>query len=263
MMEYTHLNYSCRGPVATIELNAPQTLNAFDEAMCDELSAALQDAGTDSSIRSVVLTGAGKIFSSGGDIKEMAAACRNGDNIFDVTVTKLDHAVRQIVTMPKPVVASVFGAVYGAAFNLALACDFCIASEGASFCQAFWKIGLVPDAGGLYLLSRVLGIRRATQLVMLGTPVSASEGKQWGFVYEVCPRQALQDRTQALSDRLASGPTYAYGRMKELLYAAQFSGFDAYLKEEIAAQYACGFTDDYRNGIFSFLEKQEPEFSGN
>ena len=98
---------------------------------------------------------------------------------------------------------------------------------------------------------------------MLGKPVSASEGKELGFVYEVCPKQALQDRTQALSNQLASGPTYAYGLMKKLLYEAQFTGFDAYLKEEIAAQYACGFTADYRNGITSFLEKREPEFFGN
>ncbi len=261
-MKYTHLQTHKKGAVASILLDAPRTLNAFDETMCDEVLAALQQASADPEVRAVVLSGAGRIFSAGGDVKEMAEVCRAGCNILERTVTKIDDIVRLMLTMPKPIIASVFGAVYGAAFNLALACDLCIASEDAAFCQAFWKIGLVPDAGGLFLLSRTVGIRRAMQLAMLGTPVSAAEGKALGFVCEVCERDALPHRTQVLAERLAAGPTYAYGQMKSLLYASQFTDLDAYLKQEASAQYACGFTEDYRTGIFSFLEKREPEFQG-
>jgi trans-2-decenoyl-[acyl-carrier protein] isomerase len=261
-MEFLQIQYSKSNAIATITLNTPQNRNAFNERMCNEVCAALQDASEDASIRAIVLTGTGKAFSGGGDIKEMANACKDGQNIFRVTVAKILELTKWIITAPKPVIASVSGAVAGAAFNIAIACDFCIATENATFIQAFANIGLIPDAGGLFLLSRSIGVNRAMQLAMLGTPVSAAEGKELGFVYQVCRAEQLEAETASLARRLANGPTFAYGRMKQLLYESQYTGYDAYAEKEVEAQYQCGFTDDFKEGIFSFTEKRKPEFHG-
>ena len=262
-MKYTHIDYSISSGIATIALNAPQSLNAFDETMSDEVCAALRVASASPGVKVIVLTAVGKAFSAGGNIKEMVSACRENKNIFDVTAAKIAEVTKLILVSPKPVIASVFGAVAGAAFNIAVACDFCIAAENAKFIQAFVNIGLIPDAGGLFVLSRSIGVSRAIQLAMLGTPVSASEGKELGFVYEVCSEGDLEARTKALAERLAAGPGYSYGSMKKLLYAAQFDGFDEYVAKEVEAQYRCGFTNDFKEGIFSFVEKRKAEFQGN
>lgn len=261
-MSYTKIKYTVENSVATITLNSPQNLNAFDETMSDEMCAALAAAGEDEAVKAVVITAEGKAFSAGGDINEMVKGAKAGTVVFDVTAAKIANVTKQIVTLPKPVIASVFGAVAGAAFNIAVACDFCIAAENAKFIQAFVNIGLIPDAGGLFVLTRSLGISRAMQLAMLGTPVTAAEGKEWGFVYQVCPKEELAEQTAKLAERLAAGPTTSYSLMKSLVYAAQFAGYEEYTKQEVDAQYKCGFTHDFKEGVFAFTEKRKPEFNG-
>ncbi len=261
-MEYTRIQFCVENAVGQIVLNSPKNLNAFDETMSDEMCAALDAAMADESVKVIVISAEGKAFSAGGDIHEMVKGAQEDKVVFDVTAAKIADVTKKIVTTPKPVIASVFGAVAGAAFNIAVACDFCIAAENAKFIQAFVNIGLIPDAGGLFILTRSLGISRAMQLAMLGTPVTAAEGKEMGFVYQVCAKEDLAAETAKLAARLAAGPSTSYGLMKELVYTAQFAGFEEYTAKEVQAQYRCGFTHDFKEGVFAFTEKRKPEFNG-
>ena len=243
-------------------LNSPQSLNAFNDVMRDEMCAALDSASAEKTVKVIVIAAEGRAFSAGGDIKEMVRDAKAGVVAFDRTAAKIASVTKRIVTIPKPVIASVFGAVAGAAFNLVLACDLCIASEDTKFTQAFVKIGLIPDAGGLFILTRALGLSRARQLAMLGIPVTAAQGKELGFVYQVCSREELSNETAQLAAKLAAGPSTSYALMKNLIYQAQFASYEEYTKSEVAAQYQCGSTHDFQEAIFAFTEKRKPEFTG-
>ena len=174
-------------------------------------------------------------------------------------IAQVSHNIRRSA---KPVIASVFGAAAGAAFNIALACDFCVATENARFIQAFVNIGLIPDAGGMYLLTRAVGINKATHLAMLGTPIDAVQAFELGFVYKVCEEKELAAETEKLAQKLAAGPAQSYARIKELVFAAEFGDYAQYTKKEIESQLACGNTNDFEEGISAFAEKRKPRFTG-
>lgn len=261
-MNYTKIRYSISGGLATITLNSPANLNAFDEAMTNDMLAALDACDRDGAVRAVMINAEGKAFSGGGDIVEMVEGLKQGRVVFDVTADKIAQVSHKIKTSRKPVIASVRGAVAGAAFNIILACDFCIAAENAKFIQAFVNIGLIPDAGGLFLLSRAVGVNKAIQLALTGAVVTAAEAERLGFVYKTCPMEALEAETVALTAQLAAGPSAAYAAMKELLYESQFKDFEQYLPKEVKAQLAAGHTADFREGVTAFLEKRKPQFTG-
>lgn len=261
-MKFEHVLYSVADSKATITLNSPHNLNAFNEGMIRDVTEALECAEADEAVKVIVIDAEGKAFSGGGDIGEMGKALDEGKTPFDVTVGLIAELSRKIKTIGKPVITSVRGAAAGAAFNLALASDFCVAAENAKFIQAFVGIGLVPDAGGMYLLTRAVGVNKAVHLAMLGTPVTAAEALEYGFVYQVCPVEALGAETDKLAARLAAGPSKAYARIKEQVLAAQFGDFEEYIKVECAAQIASGNTKDYEEGIRAFLEKRKPVFTG-
>lgn len=259
-MAFTKLVYCVKDRVAWITLNSPKNLNAFDETMDEEVIDALTLCENDPAVRAVVLTGAGKAFSAGGDIGAMYAGIKKGDADFSGEVRKIAGVSMGIKRLSKPVIAAVHGAVAGAAFNIALACDFCIAAENASFMQAFVNIGLIPDAGGLFLLSRAVGVNKAMELAMTGHPVSAQEGKELGFVYQIVAPEELETAASKLANRLAAGPSTSYAEMKRLMWEAQFRDMERYVTEEVKGQLHCGDTADFKEGVCAFVEKRKPQY---
>ena len=162
--------------------------------------------------------------------------------------------------LPKPVVMCTDGAVAGAAFNMVLAADMCVASTNSRFIQAFVNVGLAPDAGGMYLLSRAVGINRAMQLAMTGEAVTAEKGKEYGFVYKVCEPEILERTTNRLVQRLAKGPVQSFRAMKQMMWASFFTNFEEYAELEVKIQNSLGETEDFREGVRAFAEGRRPKF---
>lgn len=262
-MSFTVLTYEVKDQVAQIMLNRPKAYNSFNSLLCEELLAALEAAEHDTAVSVVTIQGMGKAFSAGGDIKEMHQSIK--DNELD-TIGHMAKLVFQIALtmkkMSKLVIVGTQGPVAGAAFNLVLAADLCIAADTSQFIQAFVKIGLVPDGGGMYLLTRSLGINKAMQLAVMGEVVSAEVGKDLGFVYQIVPEAELNAAVQRLAGELAQGPYRSYQTMKALIWESEFKQFESYGQVESQAQGQLGYTEDYKEGIQSFVDKRKPNFTG-
>lgn len=257
-MAFKKIEYSVNGGVASIVLNSPKNLNAFDEDMIDDVTAALDQCAADAAVKVVVISGAGKGFSAGGDLNMLSS----GTVDFGSEIQKAGQIALKLRTLPKPIIAALHGPVAGAGANIALGCDFRIASEDAKFVQAFVNIGLVPDAGGLYLLTRVLGVARATDLTMSGRPVDAQEALAIGMVNKVVPREALEEQVAKFAARMAAGPALAYAGIKALVFESEFKDFETYLKQEEAHQVRCGGSQDFKEGVAAFMGKRKPNFQG-
>jgi 2-(1,2-epoxy-1,2-dihydrophenyl)acetyl-CoA isomerase len=246
------------GAVLTITLNRPDVLNAFNQAMHEGLAAVLKEARSDE-VRAVVLTGAGRGFCVGQDLTEFREA--PGD-IAD-RLRRLYHPnVRAIRSLDKPVIAAVNGAAAGAGLSIACACDLRVAADSASFVPAFISIGLIPDSGGSYFVTRLLGYARAFEWMTSGRKLSAAEAHDWGLVSEVVEADRLADRAGELAGTLAAMPTRGIGMTKRLFDRALTSTFDEQLELEAQLQSAATKTDDFREGVAAFLEKREPRFTG-
>jgi 2-(1,2-epoxy-1,2-dihydrophenyl)acetyl-CoA isomerase len=248
--------------VLTLTLNRPDRLNAFSPAMLDGLLAALQRAGSDPEVGAVVLTGAGRGFCAGGDVKGMA---ERGDRGFEERVEELRsrHAIPKLLrTMPKVVVAMINGPCVGAGFSLALACDLRIAARSAKLGTAFAGVGFSGDFGGSWSLTRLVGTARARELYYLGTMLEAAEAERLGIVTRVVADDALRAETMALAQRIADGPRVALGYMKRNLHAAETEGFETVLDMEAEHQTRTGLTDDHREARQAFVEKRRPVFRG-
>jgi 2-(1,2-epoxy-1,2-dihydrophenyl)acetyl-CoA isomerase len=244
--------------VATITLNRPESLNALNVAMRRELSTALKAASRDDGVRCLVVTGAGRGFCSGADLRGGSAE-RQFRRVVTNEYNPLIAAIRQ---MPKPVIAAVNGVAAGAGVSLALACDLVWAAEEARFIQAFVKIGLVPDSGSTRTLVRALGRHRAAQLIFTGEPLSASEAHGAGLVNAVVPVAELHAAVAAIAAGLAAGPTRAIGYAKRLINHAEDASLDASLGMEAGLQELAGRTEDHAEGVAAFGEKREPRFVG-
>lgn len=254
--------YDLADGVATITLNRPEAMNSLIVESKLALRDALERAAADPEVRAVVLTGAGRAFCAGQDLKE------HGDNLAagrGLNGTVRDHynpVVRLISMLPKPVVASVNGVAAGAGASLAWACDLIIASEKASFLMAFAGIGLAPDSGASWTLQRLVGRAKAAELILLAEPVRAPQALELGLVNRVVPAEELAAETQALATRLAAGPTVAYGAIKSALdFAASHSLADA-LEREAELQDLCAKTADHQAATAAFLKKETPTFEG-
>lgn len=261
-MEFAKLKYSAANGIAFIILNSPQNLNALDEPMLDELSAVLDLCAGDETVKTAVISGEGDSFSAGGDIKVMLKILEGNLPNVSSGVRKLGEVAVKIRKLPKPVIASVKGAVAGAGFNLALLCDFRIAADNARFIQAFVNIGLIPDMGGVFLLTRMLGAARATELVMTGRMVNAEEALSLGLVTRVVPLEKLEEATLQLANKLSALPGAALGLMKDLVNSTAFTGFENHLDKETEYQVRCAGTADFKEGIKAFAEKRKPNFQG-
>ena len=251
------------GGVLTLTLNRPEKLNAFDMAMHAALRAGFARAGREDAVRAVLLTGAGRAFSAGQDLG--ARDPRSGGPAPDLGETLGQHynpLIRAIRALDKPVIAAVNGIAAGAGANIALACDIVLAADSARFIQSFAKLGLVPDAGGSWTLTHLLGEARAKALALTAEPLSARQAADWGLIWKALPDDMLMAEAQTLAAKLAQGPTFGYGLTKAAIHAASTNTLDAQLDLEQDYQRRAGFSADYAEGVAAFLEKRSPRFSG-
>ena len=247
------------GAVLTITLNRPDVLNALNAAMHAGLAAALKEAARDDDVRAVVLTGAGRGFCVGQDLSEFREA--PGD-IGDRLRSAYHPNVLAIRSLEKPVIAAVNGAAAGAGLSFACACDIRIAADSATFVPAFINIGLVPDSGGTYFVTRLLGPARAFEWLASGRRLSAAEAHAWGVVSEVVEADALMQRAAQLAAELAALPTRGIGMTKRLIDHTLTARLPEQLEREAQLQAAATLTHDFREGVDAFLEKREPRFRG-
>jgi 2-(1,2-epoxy-1,2-dihydrophenyl)acetyl-CoA isomerase len=245
--------------VLTITLNRPDVLNAFNAAMHKGLAAALKEARAPD-VRAVVITGAGRGFCVGQDLTEFKEA--SGDIGSRLRETYHPN-VRAIRALEKPVIAAVNGAAAGAGMSFACACDLRIAADAASFVPAFINIGLVPDSGGSYFVTRILGPARAFEWLTSGRKLTAVEAHAWGLVSEVVEPDALAARVAEIAAHLAALPTRGIGMTKRLIDHALNATLEQQLEREAELQTAATQTDDFKEGVAAFLEKRAPEFRGN
>jgi len=249
--------------VATITLNRPDKLNAFTTELHRALAAALDTVEGDETIRAVMLTGAGRGFCAGQDLAERAAIIAGGKVEGGKALeTWYNPLVRRLRRLEKPVVCAVNGVAAGAGANIALACDIVLAARSASFIQAFCRIGLVPDAGGSYVLPRLVGMARASALTLLGDKLPAEQAAAWGLIWRVVDDDALVAEATALAQHLARQPTRALALIKQALNASFANTLDEQLDLERALQMKAAATDDFREGVAAFLEKRPANFTG-
>jgi 2-(1,2-epoxy-1,2-dihydrophenyl)acetyl-CoA isomerase len=261
---YETILFKRDGGVATIALNRPEVLNAFNGRMHEELHDALDSAAADEEVRCVALRGEGRGFSAGADLKSEELSRGDGEppDLGEYLRRTYSQTIWKIIGMEKPVVAALHGPVYGAGVGIVLACDLRLAAESAKFSVAFIKIGLMPDAGVSFFLPRVVGLGRAIEMSMLGEVVDAEEAYRIGLVGKVVPDAKLEEETTALASKLAALPTRALAQIKQTLHASFESDLETALEREAEGQALCGYTQDHREGVAAFFEKREPNFTG-
>ena len=257
-MGWQTITVSEEGGVATLALNRPEVMNALSSALRRELLAALRDVQTRA--RAIVLTGTGRAFCSGQDLQDAMALGQ--DDLGRILAEEYEPLLMAIADCPVPTIAAVNGAAAGAGANLALACDVVIATESASFIQAFTRIGLIPDAGGTWWLPRQVGMARAMGAALFAEKVTARQAADWGMIWESVPDDAFAAHVATRAAQLAQGPTEAYRLLKRALRASPANDLPAQLALEAELQGQAGRTADFREGVAAFLEKRAPRFSG-
>ena len=260
MPTYQTLLYQITDGVCTITLNRPDVYNAFNEQMKKELNDALKEAEKDSAARCVVIRGAGdKAFCSGQDLKEHAGSKRSLKESLEKSYNPM---IRKIRTMEKPVIGMINGVAAGAGCSLALSCDMRIMSSNAKLIEVFIRIGLVPDSGSHWFLSRLVGMARAFEYATTGKDISAEEAERVGLVNKVVPPEKLEEETMSLAKKFAQAPTKAIGLIKRTLNKALYSDLDTLLDYEAYIQQIASETEDHQEGIKAFLEKRQAMFRG-
>lgn len=257
-MQYETITYAETDAVGVITLNRAEVMNALSSQMRAELLHAVKAAPK--SARVLVLTGAGRAFCSGQDLGDAAKLAS-----VDLERTLRDEyepLLRAIYDCPVPTISAVNGTAAGAGANLALAADVVIATQSASFIQAFTRIGLIPDAGGTYWLPRQIGAARAMGAALFADKISATQAAEWGMIYEAIPDADFASHWQARADQLAQGPTLAYRAVKQAIRASFGNDLDEQLALEAKLQGTCGQTRDFKEGVIAFLEKRTAQFEG-
>jgi len=253
------------GGIVTLTLNRPESLNAMNEAMMGEIERILIELEADTAVRVVVLTGAGRAFSSGGDQKrgaeEVPPSFFEGDR-GRALIERLNRCILRMQRLGKPIVGSINGVAAGAGMNIALATDLRIASETARFGEVFARVGLVPDGGGTYFLPRLVGSAKAMEMILLADIIDAQEALRIGLVNRMVPAEQLEQETLKLAERLAQGPTVAYGLAKTGLYQGLGMSLEDVLNMEARNQAIAARTPDRAEGVAAFLEKRPPRFTG-
>ena len=263
-MTFSTLLYEVNDGVASITLNRPDVLNAFDSAMRSQLRQAFEQVRDDDAVRAVILTGAGRGFSAGQDLRERLDAYKAGQQ--PVLGETLRHEYNPLILsmrqLPKPIVGAINGVAAGAGCSLALACDLRLAASDASFLQAFVRIGLVPDSGSSFFLPRLIGLARAAEMMFLAEPVSAQRALEIGLVNRVETPALLLPAARELAGKLGQLPTKAIGQAKRQLNLALSSGLEAVLDEEASGQAMASQTADHLEGVRAFVEKRPANFTG-
>ncbi|MFD1737168.1 enoyl-CoA hydratase-related protein [Bacillus salitolerans] len=255
---YETIKYSLENSVAWITLNRPDKLNAFNEQMNKEVQKALKTADQDENARCIVITGEGRAFCSGQDLEGVDESMDHGE----VLRTRYGPMMKQLAKVEKPIVAAINGVAAGAGLSLALACDFRLASEKASIMQAFIHVGLIPDSGNLYYLSKLVGHAKALELAVFGEKITALDAQSLGLVTKVVATDNWNDEVVSYAERLAQMPTKAIGLIKRNLHNSWHLTFDEYLELEAQGQRIAGLSMDHREGVTAFLEKRKPAFLG-
>jgi len=250
--------------IATIKLVDPDNYNALGKETAKQLLELLENLKNNSEVRCIIITGTGKSFSAGGNVKQFKASIEAGtpgqemDNLLQ-DLYKIAYVLR---LFPKPVIAAVNGWAVGAGMNLALSCDFIVASENAKFRQSFSKLALIPGFAGTILLSRQLTWQQAVEMSFFGDTYSAEQMKKLGFVNEVVPPERLEETSLQYAQRFAKGPTLAYARTKQLFFEALSTPLEEHLEHERQMQIKSAESEDYKIGVFALAEKKEPKFIG-
>jgi 2-(1,2-epoxy-1,2-dihydrophenyl)acetyl-CoA isomerase len=251
------------GGVTIITLNRPDRLNSFTVDMHGALRGALDQVARDAVCRAILLTGAGRGFCAGQDLSDRAVAPgKERRDLGESLEDRYNPLVRQMRAMPKPIIVAVNGVAAGAGANLALHGDIVLAAKSAKFIQSFAKIGLMPDSGGTWTLTHLLGEARAKGLAMLAEPLTAEQAAQWGLIWKTVDDDQLMAEARALAKHLAAQPTLALATIKRAVHAAATGTLDQQLDLERDGQRALGFTDDYAEGVAAFMEKRQPLFTG-
>ena len=248
--------------VATLTLNRPEVFNSFNREMALLLQKQLDAFGENPEIRAIVITGSGKAFCAGQDLKEVTTPSLH-PGFKKILEEHYNPIIDRIRAINKPIIAAVNGVAAGAGANIALACDIVVASEKASFIQAFSKIGLVPDSGGSFYLPRLIGFQRASALMLLGDKVAAQQARELGMVYKVFETETFQQQALDLAQEMAQMPTKALGLTKQLLNASFNNTLDQQLTLESTLQIQAANSNDYKEGVTAFVEKRKPNFKGN
>jgi len=264
MTDYKCLLYEVKDAIATLTLNRPERLNALGDTLRDDFYAAVLRASQDAAVRAIVVTGAGKGFCSGGDVKAMneLKEGRAERPLIDKVAPLRDRVLLAMRDAPQPVIAAVNGAAAGAGMNLALGCDIRLASTAAKSTQAFVKRGLHPDWGGTYFLPRLVGMAKACELIFTGDIIDAGEALRLGLVSAVYPPEELLPATYELARKISAGPPIAIRLAKRALYHSQDVDLRAALEFETFAQNIASETEDAREGIRAFVEKRPAAFKG-
>jgi len=262
-MTYSTLLYEVRDGVAWITLNRPNSLNALNLESARELHHVANRCGSDHAVRAVVLTGAGdRAFCAGGDVAGFAVDPDHVDLLIKEMTTYLDAAVSRLAWMDAPVIAMVNGVAAGAGLSLVACCDLAIAGENARFTSAYTQVGLAPDCGSTYFLSRIIGLRRCAELYLTNRVLSAREALEWGLVNQVVAAEALPETVSVLAGELAQGPTLAHGGVKRLLRMAAQEGLESQMEREAREVAALSRTADGLEGARAFVERRKPVFRG-
>jgi 2-(1,2-epoxy-1,2-dihydrophenyl)acetyl-CoA isomerase len=261
-MSYEKILFQSSAGIATITLNRPEAFNALDMQLGSELHDAIITCSEDDAVRVVVLTGSGRAFCAGGDVKGF------GENIDAIgahvkrLTTELHGAVSRMIRMAKPTITAVNGVAAGGGMSLALAGDLVLAAESARFTMAYTQIGASPDGSSSFSLPRLVGVKRALELTFLNPVLSARTAMEWGLVNRVFPDDRFHQEVQQIAAQLAQGPTQAYGRAKALLYSSTSETLETQMELEAQMIAASGKTADFREGVLAFTEKRQPTFSG-
>lgn len=248
--------------VAWISLNRPEVFNSFNREMAFLLQETLDNCANDINVRAIVITGNGKAFCAGQDLKEVTDPGLN-PGFRKILEEHYNPIIQKIRNIEKPIIGAVNGVAAGAGANIALACDIVVATDHASFIQAFSKIGLIPDSAGTFFLPRLIGFQKATSLMMLGDKVSAEEALNMGMIYKIYPSSFFEEEVMTLATTLAQMPTKAIGLTKRLLNQSMTNNLEQQLALESDLQIEASSSNDYKEGVTAFVEKRKPEFKGN
>ena len=256
-----YIDFKIENNIATIRLNRPNVFNSFNREMALQLQSILNDCETNLKVRAIVLTGNGKAFCAGQDLKEVLSPELN-PGFKKILEEHYNPIIKKIRSIGKPIIAAVNGVAAGAGANIALACDIVVAHEKVNFIQAFSLIGLIPDSGGTYFLPRLIGFQKAQALAMLGDKISANEAEKIGLIYKVISIGTFDEEVQKLGTKLSKMPTKALGYIKKLFNESMKNSLEEQLNLESKFQIKASQTIDYIEGLTAFVEKRKPIFKG-
>lgn len=263
-MEFQTIQTEVSQGIARLILNRPERMNSFNQQMHQEVQQVIRQWVNDDEIRVIILTGNGKAFSSGQDLQERVGQLEHIALPSQGTLAKYYNPLVELIRQaPKPIIAAVNGVAAGAGANIALACDLVVAKQSAHFVQAFCKIGLIPDAGGTWMLPRLVGYAKAMGLTLLGEPINASHAEQMGMIWKALPDDEFDAYIEQLAQHFSKQPTYGLALIKQAMQQSAVHSYEQQLEVEKNLQYLASHTEDYKEGVRAFVEKRTTQFKGH